>query len=442
MKKNRTIDNRKLLPCIDWLFFLMLLTVISAITLTLFYRQALASLSNPGTEEYSSDMKAYILEMQGLDSGYDFPYPVFFKLSALFYLFTSPELAVALAAMLLNTLAILLVKYYLNRLLLPIVRNHRDGSIPELLSGILISLSGSALFFISMLFPPKGIYLPGIRFRYIGVFSANPYHNATFLAARPFAVLTFFSFVNLLTIYESGVKTKRNPDGAPLGNYVPFSIFLLIATMTKPSFTIVLVGSAGLIMLYRLFRNRWKTFLPSLQLGLCFLPTFVDLLYQYRGVFVPADGEERGIGFCLGEVWKLYCDNIPLAIGIAIGFPLLTLVFHFRELKRDTLYRFSWQLYLMSLAMAFLLFEKGFRKVDFNFSWGYMYGIFFCHLGSLIVLLRTTLGMLGPAKPTVNTGGRKFLPFLALAAQWLAYLWHVACGISYFCDIFQGGTYY
>ena len=218
MKKNRTIDNRKLLPCIDWLFFLMLLTVISAITLTLFYRQALASLSNPGTEEYSSDMKAYILEMQGLDSGYDFPYPVFFKLSALFYLFTSPELAVALAAMLLNTLAILLVKYYLNRLLLPIVRNHRDGSIPELLSGILISLSGSALFFISMLFPPKGIYLPGIRFRYIGVFSANPYHNATFLAARPFAVLTFFSFVNLLTIYESGVKTKRNPDGAPLGN--------------------------------------------------------------------------------------------------------------------------------------------------------------------------------------------------------------------------------
>ena len=40
--------------------------------------------------------------------------------------------------------------------------------------------------------------------------------------------------------------------------------------------------------------------------------------------------------------------------------------------------------------MAFCLYEKGFREMDFNFSWGYMYGIFFAFVGALLVLLRAT----------------------------------------------------
>lgn len=146
--------------------------------------------------------------------------------------------------------------------------------------------------------------------------------------------------------------------------------------MTKPSFTIVLVGTAGLIMLFRLFRSGFRNFVPTLQLGLCFIPTFVDLLYQYKGVFVPEEGVEGGIGFCFGEVWALYCSNLPLAVCLAVGFPLLVLVLNYKELKENTLYRLSWQIYLMGFAMAFLLYEKGFRMPDFNFSWGYMYGIF------------------------------------------------------------------
>ena len=139
------------------------------------------------------------------------------------------------------------------------------------------------------------------------------------------------------------------------------------------------------------------------------------------------EGVEGGIGFCFGDVWSLYCDNIPLAICLAIGFPLAVLVVNFRELKNNTLYRFSWQIYLMSFAMNFFLYEKGFRKPDFNFSWGYMYGIFFAFVGALLVLNPAT--------------ARKKKPVL-LALQWLAYLWHVACGIYYFWGIFQGKMYY
>lgn len=404
----------------DGVFFAVLLIAVSAVTLVLFYRQTTGS-----PERYHSDMKAYILEMQGLDSGYSFPYPIFFKLSAFLHLFTTPELAVALATMLLNSLGMVITKLAFNRQLLG--KRENTGQRPAAGAGtlglrLLLSLLAVSLFFISMLYPPTGIWLPGISFRYLGVFTANPFHNATYMAARPFAILAFLWFARLLPVYEEEKGSVRD--------YLLFSLFLLLATMTKPSFTIVLVGAAGLLMLYRLIRSRGKNLLPTVRLGLCFLPTFLDLLYQFQGVFVPEEGAEGGIGFCFGEVWGYYCTNLPLAVCLAIGFPLLVLALNWRQLRQSSLYRFSWQLYLMSFVMAFFLYEKGFRKPDFNFSWGYMYGIFFCHMGALLVLLEATFGTQEKKKA------------LLLGAQWLAYLCHLICGICYFGTFLSGGMYY
>ena len=66
--------------------FAVLVGIASAVTLWLFYRQCVESML--GTGLYHSDMKAYILEMQGLDSGYSFPYPILFKLAAVIHLVT------------------------------------------------------------------------------------------------------------------------------------------------------------------------------------------------------------------------------------------------------------------------------------------------------------------------------------------------------------------
>ncbi len=471
----------------DGIVFAAVLTAVSALTLMLFYRQTLGGVD--------SDMKAYILEMQGLESGYSFPYPVFFKLAALIHLFAPPEWSVAITVTLLNGLAMAVTKLALDHMVLPGLergfrkRFGRNGTgVCCWLPRVLVSFLAFSLFFISMLYPPPGIYLPGIRFRYVGVFTANPFHNATFMAARPFAILAFLWYVKLLPVYEKGPGqwqgkvSLRNPDG-PAGDgtdkkanpadYVLFSLFLFLATMTKPSFTLVLVSTAGLLMLYRLIRCGFRNFLPAVQLGLCFVPTFGALLYQYKGVFVPGEGQEGGIGFCLGDVWADYCDNIPLGIGLAIGFPLLVLVFNRKQCGKNTLFRFSWQMYLVSLAEAFFLYEKGFRKVDFNFSWGYMYGIFFCHLGALVVLLGQTGKLLegkscalgetpackekadgkrrlpgktkfpGPdAVPGNGKASTRGADSIWISLQWLAYLAHLLCGLLYFKDLLLGGTYY
>lgn len=417
------IEREKRDRIIDWSVFAVLLFAVSAVTLWLFYQQ---TTGNP--EKYHSDMAAYILEMQGLDSGYSFPYPIFFKLSAFINLFTAPECAVAIATMLLNSLAVFITKWSFNRLALEPLRA-AQGSGKGILSqswlpGILLSIVAISLFFISMVYLPAGIYLPGIKFKYLGVFTANPFHNATYMAARPFAVLAFLWYGKLLPVYEEGIHGNRSG----CRDYVLFALFLLLATMTKPSFTIVLVGAAGLIMLFRLFKSGFRNLVPTLQLGVCFIPTFLDLLYQFKGVFVPEEGAEGGIGFCFGEVWGYYCSNIPLAVGLAVGFPILVLLLNFKELKENTLYRFSWQIYLMSFAMAFLLYEKGFRKPDFNFAWGYMYGIFFCHMGALLVLLK-------------SMAEKKKKPLL-IALQWLAYGCHLLCGLYYFLGFLKGYMYY
>ena len=258
---------------IDWIFFGVLLTAVSAVTLLLFHWQTIGS-----PEHYHSDMKAYILEMQGLDSGYSFPYPVLFRFAALIHLAAPPELSMAVATMILNSLAIVFVKMMLGSLVQEPLENAFSRN--KWMAGILISLVSVSLFFISMVFPPPGIYLPGIRYNYLGVFTSNPFHNATYMAARPFAVLAFFQFVKLLEHYE-------DVSGITLKDYILFALFLLLATMTKPSFTIVLAGAAGLIMVYRLVRTRFRNFWPTVWLGICFIPTFIDLLYQFKGVFVP-----------------------------------------------------------------------------------------------------------------------------------------------------------
>jgi len=460
--------------------FIVLLAVVSAVTLTLFYRQATGS-----TARYHSDMEAYILEMQGLNTKYSFPYPVFFKLGALIHLFAPPELAMAVATMLLNSLAMVVTKLAFNHIVLRglesrfALRQEKSGegkqapkyaerafgahnvaasgvnnngvfAKPDVswLAGVLVSVASLSLFFISMVFPPPGVYLPGIKFNYLGVFSANPFHNATYMAARPFAILAFLWYVKLLPVYERGIgRLREEGDACGIGvtgrDYILFSVFLLIATMTKPSFTLVMVSTAGLVMLYRLIRAKFRNFIPTVQLGVCFIPTFLDLLYQYKGVFMPEEGDEGGVGFCFGEVWAQYCSNIPLAVCLAIGFPLLVLLLHYRECKQDARFRFSWQFYLVGFAEAFLLYEKGFRKFDFNFSWGYMYGIFFCHFCALLMLLQETAGRGRSSAECPSCGIRrgKSGTFLFLL-QWFAYLCHLICGLFYFKTIFGGAMYY
>lgn len=406
-KRKATLQN--------YIFFFILLLLYLTVTLFLFHRQTVNYDSR-----YISDIQPYIAEMQGSDSGYDFPYPLLFLTGRLFLLFTTPQHAMALAVTLLNGLTAPVLKFFFDKFL-----NVSDSDSPR--EGFLSSLLVFSLLFASMLYPLTylGRYNPpgeDYLYRYLGVFSPNPYHNATYLAARPFAVPVFFLFANILGFYE-----KANKWFHPKYLFLGLSLFL--ATLAKPSFTLVFVTVAGLIMLFRLFRSRFHGIKAFFQCGIWFIPTFGALLYQFQDVFRPRAGEsEKGIGFGFFTAWSQVCDNIPAALFLALAFPLTVLLFCIIRRKVPAILKFAWQFFLTALATLIFLYEKGYRLSHINFAWGYMYGMFFLYTISLLVLARKSLHR---CQPTWQS-----------TLQWLVYGLHLVCGIDYFRILLHGGLFH
>lgn len=394
--------------------FVLCLIAYTVLMYRLFYLQAL----HCGKRDiYISDIKAYLQTILGLKSGYDFPYPIYFMVGRFFLQFTNVAVAGALAAALLNSLGVVILFCYMKKFL----SDYARGRACEKYMGLLAVFLSFGMFFVSMLYLPGGLYLPGVTRKYLGTFTPNPYHNITYMATRPFATLAFFLYGRILDYYEERTDGKE---------FILFGASLLLTTMTKPSYTLVLVSTAGLLMVYRLFRKKWKNFRRSLWLGLAFVPTFIDLLYQYGGVFGTNSlaGEEGGIGFGLASVWKIYTANIPFSVALALAFPLLVLVFHLGEIKKNALYRFSWAQMAVSAGEFFFLYEKGRRFADANFSWGYMHGLFFVFVASLLIL----------AEDTIKKRGGKY----GVCLQWLFYGAHLICGVVYFRYVWRGEPYH
>ena len=396
---------------IDYTFFSMLTVGMFVVMFFLTYKQA----TLVGTGVYHSDILAYMKEVLGEESGYPFPYRLFFWLVRLVSLLMPVESAMALVVAGLNALSMVLVKYYFDL--------YEDVSFHEgrvLLRRLSLSALILGIFVSSMLINPLRMSLKGGEQYYLGVFTGNPWHNQTYLATRPFAILAFFVFIFILKNYEYRANVK---------DYIVFSVSLLLTTMTKPSFTFVFVSAAGIYMLVRLCMNSFATFKETVLLGLTFVPTFIELIRQYLGVFAPAaTGEERGITLTFFEVWSNECTNIPRAILYANFFSIVVLIIFIKEILEDIPYLFTVILFFVSLFEAAFLAEKGYRFYDFNFSWGYMHGIFFFTLMSAEKLYRAAV--------------RQEMERYKIVIGFLCFLPQVLSGIFYLLRILGGAMYY
>ena len=405
---------KKKYPVQDVLLFGALMFIYLIATLFLFHRQ---TVSYGGL--YPSDMGSYVAEIQGLDSGYQYPYPILFLTGKLFLLFTTPKHAMAMATALWNGLTPIILKYYFDKFL----QARETGDFRR---GILSTLLVFSLLLMSMVYPLTYLgryHEPGEDFlyRYLGTFTPYPYHNATYLTARPFSVPVFFLFADILTFYEKEDRWLHP-------KYVLFSLFLLLSTLAKPSFTLVLAGTAGVIMLWRLAAGGFRGVKSFFQMGIWFIPTFLVLLYQFGDVFRAGGKGDGGIGFGFMTAWSKATDNAPLSIFLGILFPLTVLLFCLLHREFPNLLKFSWQFYLGALVTLTFLYEKGYRLPHVNFSWGYMYGLFFTYAVSLLVLAGNTL--------------KRRQPAWQLGIQWLAYGLHMVCGIDYFRVLLQGGLFH
>lgn len=388
---------------VNWLLFLLPWAAYTAVTLLLVHRQ---SVHYAGL--YDSDITPYIQYMQGIKIGYEFPYPVMFVLGKAFSLVLVPEMAMAFAITALSSLTVPFLKYYVDGY----VKKEMKWNVGTALFSTLLTFT---MLFVSMLF--MDLSRESIGWRYRGVFTPNPWHNATYSATRPFTVVCFFMLIDLLQTYDTKPDKKK---------YIIFSVFLLLTTMTKPSFTFGFVMMTALILLYRTCKCKFCNFKETMLLASCAVPTFIALLYQFRNVFTGVNklGEETGIGFGFLKAWSMQEKPIGEAILLGLAFPLVVLLFHLKDLKKEAGYRLSVQMLLVNLVMVMFLYEKGYRCSHVNFSWGYMHAMFFSYIMSVLLLLKSTC--------------KRSQPIPVLVIQWGMYLWHLVCGCVYFAGIMQG----
>ena len=394
----------------DFVLFATLLILLAHFFGQLVYAQALYAGKEGG---YFSDIYAYMQEMQGIDSGYSFPYPIFFLTGKFFDLFLPIEMAVTLAEVLFNSLAILITKYYLEKYI-----NESAGKTTW--QHFVVTLSVFACFLMSMWWLPRfgKINLPFKDQVFYGTYSGNPWHNATYIATRPFAVGAFFSFVNLF-------KDEQKFD---IKKGIVFSVFLFLTTMTKPSFTLVIGSAMAFVCIVRLIRRRFKNIKYILFLFVCSIPTLVALVLQFGGVFGSGNTEEEhGIGLDFFRVWRSANPHVLAAIFYANVFALVCIPFLIKNIKKDYLYTFTLIIFAVSVLEAGLLCEKGFRYPHFNFSWGYMHGIFFFALATIVVLLK-------------NIFEKTIKPVFAIICI-IALLSQVIAGVLYFRGLYFGLDY-
>lgn len=397
----------------DYIFFAFLMIIFSVYLYRLVVCQAIYAGQTNG---YYSDIIAYITEIDGTNTKYNFAYPLFFLTGRFFKLFFPTGQAAALTVVLYNGLTLIATKYYMEKAVI------KDGDTEnKVFIHIIVSFVSAACSIMAMWWLPrfgkfKLLHKDQV---YYGTFTGNPWHNATYIATKPFSIVAFFSFTELLEQYEEKIDIKKA---------IIFSLSLFLSAMAKPTFNLVLISAAGIILLYRLIRAKFANLKQSLALGACFFPTFAAMLIQYADMFVSKSPDDvQGIKLSWFEVWKLQNPHIPEAVFYANVFALIGVIFFAKDFAKDCRYRFTLLFFGVSFLEAGLLCEKGIRFPDFNFSWGYMHGIFFFGLISATKLLEKSL--------------KKGIKWFWLVLLWSLFFSQVIAGALYFKGLYWGYDY-
>lgn len=222
----------------------------------------------------------------------------------------------------------------------------------------------------------SAIYFPLVNpYPYLGVWGPNPWHNPTFITARPFVLLSFWWY--LQEIVNGTNFTKRF-------SLIRIAISLVLCTLIKPNFVLAFIPASFIFCgLYsdRKMQMWFKT-------GLLLLPVIGVLLFQYLFAYYYNLSGSSSVQFCFFDVWQRYAPSVPLAILQGTAFPLIVSAVFFSSLRKEKMLVFSWLLLVIGLAISVFLCETGGRAAHANFIWTYMFCLNILFICSTISLLR------------------------------------------------------
>ena len=392
-----------------WLCFL----IYSSCSFYLFYNQATAD------SGYLSDMPAYIDGVLGTNQRDPYPYRLFFWVTGVLNRFLPIGLAAAFATLLFNSLTVLILRHFTERYFCNSEHNQavfETGFRAKLGVFMPIIVTFAGLMASMVIIPINRIYRFSGQY-YIGQGSGNVWHNATYLATRPFATLAFFLFIEIMKEISTGPKPKK---------LILFSASMFLTVFAKPTFALVMIPTIGIVLLISLIKERFRNFKQVFFIALTLIPAALDGLRQYFPVF--AGSNEAGIGFGFGDVWSGYTNSILLSVILCFLFSIYIIAFNLKGVKHDNPIGISLVFTAVALFEGIFLFEKGLRMPDGNFLQGYLHAMFFLFIISLIVWLSE--------KRT-----RQHQTVYDITAL-VFFLMHIVSGIWYFAHLLAGNSFY
>lgn len=269
-----------------------------------------------------------------------------------------------------------------------------------------------------LLFSQAFLLMPYDNEYYWGYLAPNVTHSATYFLLKPLALLSFLAAERLFA---------PNPP-RPL-TAAQVAIFVALATLAKPSYTIVLLPALAAVALWRHTHARqvpWR----YLTLGIV-LPAIAVLGWQWLVTYGPAAARFGGV---YGDKSSLiFSPLVAMRHRSSLLFPkfLLSVLFPatvlalVRPARRDGPIGLAVTGFAIGSAYAYLLAESGERLFHGNFSWSAYIALFLLVFAALRVLCRAI---------NSTPSGRVWRnPRLVACAAVFAL--HLACGayVEYLC---------
>ena len=241
---------------------------------------------------------------------------------------------------------------------------------------------------------------------FFGYFATTTYHNPTIITLKPLALLLFgMAFDHVL----------QGKGELSWGNRLRLMAVALVATLAKPSFSIVLLPAmlAFFLLQHRTVEKR-RFVVGALCIG---LPVAAVLCWQSFFLFgQPGDGIQWS-PLLVARESEHDGARMVLKVVASLAFPLAVLAANRARAFEDRRLVFAWLCFLVASSYYFLLAEKGPRALHGNFGWGVLVSLFFVFLFSAVLVVGDG------ARPWRSP--RRSLPLVLLGL-------HAGCGVLWF----------
>jgi len=213
------------------------------------------------------------------------------------------------------------------------------------------------------------IYPPYSHLIYKGVGSPNIWHNVTLWTVKPFALLSM-----LFTIW--GLQKKK------ISYYIIAIISVILSIFAKPSFILIFLPSIILLVIDRKYITKSQIYF---LLSIIFISVAI-LLYQYSHTY--GNSSKGGIIIDILGVWSNHgSTNIPLAIFLALAFPIIFYILYPKSSDNDFIL-LSWLQVFFGIILYAVFAEKGAHYSHGNFGWSYRIALSMIYLFTIIEFVK------------------------------------------------------